>query len=137
MLYSFDRSKNIGSSPEGPVVFDSAGNIYGTTAFGGDLNCQGGFGCGVVYELSPPAEKEEPGAILPYMPSKGATTVSIPAGYMVFDSAGNLYGTTEAGGEARWRHSLSPEPAGGGGAWTETVLHGFTWRQRDPSCPTA
>jgi hypothetical protein len=34
VLYSFNLSNNIGSSPEGPVIFDGSGNMYGTTAFG-------------------------------------------------------------------------------------------------------
>ncbi len=41
VLYSFDRGTNMGSNAEGPVTFDESGNMYGTTAFGGDLNCSG------------------------------------------------------------------------------------------------
>src|ERR1700722_18186287 len=59
ILYSFDSMGNNGIGPESPLLFDSAGNLYGTTEFGGDLNCSGGFGGGGVYESSPPAKRGE------------------------------------------------------------------------------
>ena len=55
VLHSFGQSSSMGSNPGGPVVFGGSGNMYGTTGAGGDLNCQSGYGCGVVFELSPPA----------------------------------------------------------------------------------
>ena len=42
-----------GGNPVSNVVFDSRGNLYGTTYYGGDLNCDGGYGCGVVWEITP------------------------------------------------------------------------------------
>ena len=57
VLYSFDSGNDIGANPIGPVTFDVSGNMYGTTGAGGDHNCQAGYGCGVVFELSPPSKK--------------------------------------------------------------------------------
>jgi uncharacterized repeat protein (TIGR03803 family) len=51
-LYSF-KSGTDGDSPEGALVFDTTGNLYGTTIAGGNLNDCDGFGCGVVFELTP------------------------------------------------------------------------------------
>ncbi len=54
----------------------------------------------------------------------------------MFDSAGNLYGTTQTGGEANGGtvYRLSP-PGGSGGGWTESVLHGFTGSNGDGAYP--
>jgi hypothetical protein len=124
-LYSFDPGTNMGASPSGPVTFDESGNMYGTTAFGGDLNCSGGFGCGVVFELT------EAGGTWTYTNlysfhagSDGAE----PRGYIVIDRKGDIYSTTTSGGEgngsAGIAFKLSP-PAQTGDGWTETVLHRF------------
>jgi uncharacterized repeat protein (TIGR03803 family) len=51
-LYSFDNAAD-GGSPEGGLVLDSAGNLYGTTLSGGNFNGCEGFGCGTVFELTP------------------------------------------------------------------------------------
>jgi hypothetical protein len=139
VLYSFDRGNNIGSSPEGPVTFDGSGNVYGTTAFGGDLNCAGGFGCGVVYELSPPTEKGGDwtyGTLYAFTGGNDGANGGFGGSALLFDSEGNLYGTTTGGYTfAGTAFRLSP-PANGGGAWTETTLHGFTGKNGDGGVPT-
>ena len=102
-----------GSFPQGGVVADKAGNLYGTTQ----------FGFGTVYELSPPTV------------SGGAWTETIlyiftgsdgggPNGNLVRDASGNLYGTADFGGANNKGviFQLSP-PATQGGAWTETTLY--------------
>jgi hypothetical protein len=47
----FDYSD--GAYPYGNLIFDAAGNLYGTAASGGNLNDCYGFGCGVVFEITP------------------------------------------------------------------------------------
>ena len=49
MLYSFTGSTD-GGQPYGSLVLDAAGNLYGTTNFGGSSNCN--LGCGTVFELA-------------------------------------------------------------------------------------
>jgi len=136
VLYSFDQTNEDVISPEGPVAFDHSGNLYGTTALGGDLSCQGGFGCGVVFELSPPAKKGEALTYATLYAFQGDYDGAIPSGYMVFDSEGNLYGTTEVGGEAQGGtvYQLKP-PSPNDSAWTETVLHTFTGSNGDGDLP--
>ncbi len=51
-LYSFNNGTD-GGSPEGGLILDSAGNVYGTTLSGGNVNGCEGFGCGTVFELTP------------------------------------------------------------------------------------
>jgi len=124
VLYSLDRGTDMGSNPEGPVTFDESGNMYGTTAFGGDLNCSGGFGCGVVFELSP-----QTGGTWTYTnlySFQGGSDGAEPMCLLVFDTNGNLYGTASTGfSVAGSAFRLSP-PATDGTAWTETTLHAFT-----------
>src|ERR1700722_3629990 len=52
VLYDFQGGTD-GYRPFGPLVFDSAGNLYGTTYYGGNEECD--LGCGTVFELSPDA----------------------------------------------------------------------------------
>ena len=53
-LYDFTGTTD-GALPRGILTFDSQGNLYGTTAEGGNLtsNCNSGAGCGVVWEITP------------------------------------------------------------------------------------
>jgi len=128
VLYSFDPNNNDIISPEGPVTFDSSGNLYGTTPTGGDLNCAGGFGCGVVYELSPPTEKGKDWTFTSLYAFQDGNDGAVPGGYMVFDSRRNLYGATQQTGRGNGYSGaafrLSP-PAGETSVWTETTLHKF------------
>jgi uncharacterized repeat protein (TIGR03803 family) len=127
VLYSFDLNNNDIISPEGPVTVDSSGTLYGTTPTGGDLNCAGGFGCGVVFELSPPTQEGKGWTLTSLYAFQDGDDGAVPGGYMVFDSSGNLYGATQQGGGnghscAAFR--LSP-PSGEATVWTETTLHKF------------
>ena len=121
VLYSFNGAGDGGFPTYGDITFDQGGNIYGTTPDGGDPVCK----CGVVYELSP---------------SNGGWTQIIlhtfhvqvgegqsPYAGVVFDLAGNLYGTTVSsfsryGAGAGAIYELSPSQGG----WTENVLYVFT-----------
>ena len=64
VLYIFKgHAQNDGATPEGGLVIDEAGNLYGTTGYGGSGPCLllgGAVGCGTVYELSPPAKQGNP-----------------------------------------------------------------------------
>jgi len=140
VLYVFQgNSKGDGATPEGGLIIDSAGNLYGTTAYGGTGNCVllGNLvGCGTVYELSPPAQKggQWTETILYSFPT--AKQGYFPWGDLVFDGEGNLYGATVFGGSKGTAcdkfyggqcgvvFELSPAKTKGG-KWTEKVLHGF------------
>jgi uncharacterized repeat protein (TIGR03803 family) len=128
VLYSFDRVGDIGSNPCGPVIFDGSGNMYGTTGSGGDLNCQSGYGCGVVFELSPPTKKQGAWTYATLYAFEGGNDGNDPSGYMEFDSTGNLYSTTQEGGGGKGYSGiafrLSP-PKEKGDGWTESVIHRF------------
>ena len=85
-----------GGSPAGVMVFDGAGNLYGTTVIGGNLNaCPVQHGCGVVFKLAPGTHGKWKYTVLHKF--NNSPDGALPNG-IVMDNAGNLYGTTIGGG---------------------------------------
>jgi uncharacterized repeat protein (TIGR03803 family) len=119
MLYSFTGGSD-GDGPSRPLVFDSAGNLYGTAFAGGIATSQGGNG--VVFELSPLGEGQWTETVL-YSFAGGSDGYWASSG-VIFDAVGNLYGTTEYGGANGDGTVYELSPASGGG-WTHTVLYSF------------
>jgi len=94
VLYSFKGGSD-GSSPVAPLVMDATGNLYGTTLTGGaSTNCFGG--CGIVFKLNPSTGVE---TVLYNF--TGTPDGANPQARVIFDTAGNLYGTTSAGGASK------------------------------------
>jgi len=113
-IYAF-KGQPDGSFPYGALLFAGSGKIYGTTYYGGTS------GIGAVYELSPRRNGEWNENVI-YSFQEGSDGNS-PISNLVFDPAGNLYGTTSEGGLGSGTiFKLSPI---GGGQWTETVVHPF------------
>ena len=102
VLYVFKgHAQNDGATPEGGLVIDQAGNLYGTTGYGGSGPCLllgGAVGCGTVYELSPPAKQGDPWTETVIYSFQGGKDGYVASGDLVFDKAGNLYGATLFGG---------------------------------------
>jgi uncharacterized repeat protein (TIGR03803 family) len=117
LLHSFNNLSADGIQPEAGLIFDSAGNLYGTTSTGG------AGASGTVFELKPGAGGTWTETVLHSFGS-GQDGYTSLAG-LIIDAAGNLYGTTELGGTAGFGivFELTPGP---GGTWTENVLHNFT-----------
>ncbi|HWY54581.1 MAG TPA: choice-of-anchor tandem repeat GloVer-containing protein [Terriglobales bacterium] len=127
-----------GSIPEGGVILDAAGNVYGTTAYGGSGPCTlfgSTVGCGVVYEMVPPKTKNGAWTEKVLYNFLGNKDGQFPWGDLVFDKSGNLYGATQFGGgygscdAPFYQHcgtifKLSP-PQTKGGKWKEKVLYSF------------
>jgi uncharacterized repeat protein (TIGR03803 family) len=134
-LYHFCSLTNCsdGANPLSVLIFDAAGNLYGTTyRGGGSSRCNGG--CGVVFKLTPDSGGGWTESV-PYSfcPLDKCRDGSGPAAGLIFDQAGNLYGTASYGGDPACND-------GGGcgvvfeltrnknGSWTEQVLHSFRGR---------
>jgi uncharacterized repeat protein (TIGR03803 family) len=118
VLYQFP----VGSYPNGNLISDSSGTLYGTTAQGGTSNV------GTVYELTPPGKGETAWTENTlYSFQGGVSDGARPTGSIVRDSSGNLYGTTSMGGAVSGGtvFILAP-PAKGQSTWTETLLHSFS-----------
>ncbi len=139
ILHDFNGGRD-GGDPNGALTLDASGNIYGTTYSAGNLSSCDGSGCGVVFELSPTATGGWIETVLHAF--AGDYSGSNPHSGVIFDGAGNLYGTTYAGGYAINScgfscgvvYKLSPTLSGG---WKETVIHAFQGAPSDGAGPIA
>lgn len=117
VLYSFGNGTD-GSSPQGDMVFDAAGNAYITTGLGGL------YGFGTVCKLTPGSNGRWTEQVL-YNFGSSATDAASPRSGVIFDAARrNLFGTTINGGSFGLGAVFELSPASGG-AWTEQVLFSF------------
>jgi uncharacterized repeat protein (TIGR03803 family) len=115
VLYSFTGGAD-GGKPHAGLTLDWTGNLYGTTAYGGQVShpaCRSG--CGVVFKL------DTAGSYKVLHTFTGGTDGMIPTTSLILDWVGNLYGTTSTGGMTGWGVVFKVDPAG-----HETVLHAFT-----------
>jgi len=94
VLYGFTGGTD-GGDPAGGLIFDGAGNLYGTTFLGGDLGCNQPSGCGVVFELTPSGNGRWTEAVLHAFSGKDG---DVPEAPLVLDRAGHLRGATAGGG---------------------------------------
>src|SRR5580693_6432441 len=135
-IHQFSQATGDGANPGSALIFDAKGNFYGVTPNGGN-------GCGIVFELSPPATKggKWKETILHNFDSNGDDGCN-PSGRLIFDQAGDLFGGTFNGGGGisnffcnngcgtTYKLHLA------NGKWTETVLHRFTGKGTDGQSPT-
>lgn len=116
VLYTFTGGRD-GGGPFSDVIFDNGWNIYGTTSFGG------ANGVGVVYELLPSG----PGytqRVLHTFTNGNDGGIPFQDGKLLFDSSGNLYGTTNTGGAFGFGTVFELKPSSN--RWIEIVLYSFT-----------
>lgn len=94
VLHAFTGSPD-GARPFSALVEDTAGNIYGTTLYGGLGSCAeaGDAGCGVIFKVTKAGQE----SVL-YSFAGGSADGQYPLAGLVLDSAGSLYGTTSEGG---------------------------------------
>lgn len=92
-LYSFGGFPD-GQFPSSGLVFDSAGALYGVTAWGGNS----GSGFGAVYRLTPPVPPATTWTESVVYSFKGAPDGMNPNSSLIFDTSGGIYGTTNSGG---------------------------------------
>jgi uncharacterized repeat protein (TIGR03803 family) len=123
VLYSFSDNGTDGQYPDGDLVFDASGNLYGTTSLGVHGCAQGQPGCGTVFELAPRADGGWTENVL-HTFKGGSNDGYDPHAGMTFDAFGNLYGTTQLGG-AYAEGTVFQLASVSGGIWTETILHSF------------
>jgi uncharacterized repeat protein (TIGR03803 family) len=144
VIYSFLGPNNglDGANPFSAVVEDAAGNLYGSTVFGGTVNnnlCSPDAGCGTIFELSPNSNGTWTETVLYRF--QGGADGSYPAVSFFNASDGSIYGTTPNGGNVScgaggcgtiFKLSLS------NGNWVKTVLYQFSGSNGDePISPLA
>jgi uncharacterized repeat protein (TIGR03803 family) len=128
VLYSFQGGTD-GTNPSTGLMADARGDLFGTTTDGGSGPCTGG--CGTVFELQRRSGGHWTEAVIYNF--QGGADGAAPAANLIFDSAGNLYGTTIGGGKSLDGTVFQLTPSGGD--WMETVIHSFT--DKDGAYPVA
>ncbi len=119
-LHSFEGNDRIdGKGPEGGVVFDKEGNVYGTTFYGVGAN-----GGGTIFRLKPPAKKGGRWTETILHAFDGCTDGCGPGG-LIFGKEGALYGTTLSGGAFKDGTVYELLRQGAEDHWTFKVLHNF------------
>jgi uncharacterized repeat protein (TIGR03803 family) len=114
VLHSFTGTGGDGATPVAPLIRDAAGNLYGTTEYGGLFGgACGGNGCGIVFKVNS-AGKET--VLYRFTGADGMN----PWQGLIRDSAGNFYGTTIGGGDFGGGTVFKLDSSG-----RETVLHSF------------
>jgi uncharacterized repeat protein (TIGR03803 family) len=129
ILHSFASNGSDGYSPGSGLTLDAAGNLYGTTIFGGTNVF------GTVYKLSPSTNGTWTETIL-FNFTGGNDGGSPQYGSLIFDGKGNIYGTTQNGGAAGYGVAFELSPSSNG-SWTETILHAFAENATDGGYPNA
>jgi uncharacterized repeat protein (TIGR03803 family) len=115
-VWRHNFNSKIGFNPYPGLLRDATGNLFGTTLYGGDTNCNAPFGCGVVFKLDKTGKKE---TVLHKF--TGTPDGMFPEALLVQDKAGNLYGTTYVGGTGGLGAVFRIDNGG-----KETVLYSFT-----------
>jgi len=111
VLHSFAGGAD-GANPYAGLIRDAAGNLYGTNVSGGDLTCNSGAGCGVVFKLDASGKET---VLHSFAGPEGAYPMGLTR-----DAMGNLYGTTTGGGAFDYGTVFKIDATG-----NETVLHSF------------
>ena len=128
VLYTFTGGAD-GGQPYAGVVFDSAGNLYGVTQFGGL------YGQGTVFQLTPSPDGTWTETVL-YNFTGGADG-AMPVGGLGIDGSGNLYGSAINGGDPSAQcgtlFRLSPSESG----WTFSVTHTYLGAPQDGCAPAS
>lgn len=122
-IYTFNSAD--GAAPSGGLIQDSAGSLYGTTSTGGKLtrSCLNGFGCGVLFELTPSSSGWTETVLHDFCSAPNCSDGASPQASLIFDAVGNLYGSAPGNfgqtGEVIFK--FTPTSSG----WQETVLYTF------------
>jgi hypothetical protein len=127
VLYSFCSQSGCtdGAYPQDRLILDTHGNLYGTTNVGGlsggcNTSGFGGYGCGVVFELTHGKKAWKESVLYTF---NGTSDGGFPYAGVIFDKAGNIYGTTNGEGSgAGTVYELLKTSKG----WQEQTLYSFT-----------
>jgi uncharacterized repeat protein (TIGR03803 family) len=114
VLYGFPQTDGEQAHPYSGVIFDNAGNLYGTTVSGGAHNK------GTVFQLVPGNGGWTENTLYNF---QGGSDGDYPYGGLIFDRAGNIYGTTFGGGDGGGGTVFVMTPSNGG--WTFTTIYSF------------
>ena len=116
-----------GQYPSGNLIADAAGNLYGTTYYGGGSDCDG-YGCGTVFKLTANLDGTYSERVV--YSFTGGRDGAAPAAGLLADAGGNIYGTTREGGDDHTCltgcGTVFKLTANLDGSYSETVMYRFT-----------
>jgi hypothetical protein len=126
-LYSFCKPPGCpdGVEPRDPLTWDAAGNLYGTTLYGGNGSpkCPGNLGCGVAFQMTHNAGGTWKYHVL-HRFAAFKSDGQYPDGGLIVDAAGNAYGVAAYGG-VHANGTIFELTRSSGGRWKQTVLYDF------------
>jgi uncharacterized repeat protein (TIGR03803 family) len=122
VLYEFKGGAD-GAGPSGSLVFDAAGNLYGTAISGGLPEVCNNVGCGTVFKLSPNKDGTWTDSTL--YEFRGGTDAEQAGTGVIFDSAGNLYGSAGGGCIVECDGTIFKLSPNSDGTWTESIIYTF------------
>jgi len=109
ILHAFAGHPKDGNYPSGTPTLDSAGNLYGTTVYGGIGTCDSRIGCGTVWKLTPSGGEYTEEVLHSFQSGPGIQgccfsirAPNLPGAGVVLDSTGNIFGMTEYGGSSSY-----------------------------------
>jgi len=122
VIHQFYPASGEGFEPTGDLVFDPAGNLYGTTSVGGHDSFCFGIGCGTVYQLTPSSGGWVETVVYEF---NDANDGQYPSSGVILDQAGNLYGTAPQTGFGSGAGSIFQLTPSGSG-WKFNLLYSFS-----------
>jgi uncharacterized repeat protein (TIGR03803 family) len=123
VIYSFSGVAD-GYGPDAPLTLDSAGNLYGTTSAGGPND-----GAGTVFMLTRSGATWTKTILYSFT---GGSDGANPYSRVIFDGSGNLYGTTDGGGDFGCGTVFELTPSSGG--WTQRTIYAFIGAGQGDGC---
>lgn len=109
ILHAFAGHPKDGNYPTGTPQLDSAGNLYGTTVYGGIGTCDSHLGCGTVWKLTPSGGEYTEEVLHSFQSGPGILgccfsirAPNLPSAGIVLDPSGDIYGMTEYGGSSTY-----------------------------------
>ncbi|MBN3763277.1 choice-of-anchor tandem repeat GloVer-containing protein [Burkholderia sp. Ac-20365] len=130
-LYSFSGTGSDGKLPEAGLIADTGGNLFGTTSAGGTANN------GTVFELKRNSNGTYASAITLHSFAGTGSDGATPNSALIADSAGNLFGTTSAGGTASFGTVFEIARNADGTYASASTLHSFAGVSADGAYPDA